>query len=240
MWPAMLETLLLAAPDTGSFGLSDILYYFKHVDEMLIALGPYVLGITCLIVFIESGVLFPFLPGDSLIFTAGLLHDKLGLNLWVLMFSVFLCALAGDHVGYFLGRRFGRKLFKDNARVLKTEHLRSAEAFFEKYGGAALVMGRFVPIVRTYTPLAAGIAKFHYPRYLRWDLLGASLWGLGLTFLGSRLGGIDWITNNIEVLAMVIIFVSLLPVMIKGLQGYMKKRRGVAAAAATAEVPEQQ
>ncbi|MBV7363174.1 VTT domain-containing protein [Actinomycetaceae bacterium TAE3-ERU4] len=215
----------------GTNFLGDILYYFRHVDEMLIALGPWVLAITCLIVFIESGVLFPFLPGDSLIFTAGLLHYQLGLNLWVLMFAIFASAFLGDQVGYFLGYRFGRGLFKDDARILKTEHLHAAEDFFAKYGGLALVLARFVPIVRTYVPLSAGIAGFHYPRFLRWDILGAATWGLGLTFLGSRLGGIPFIRNNIAMLAMVIVLISLLPIFIKGYSAWRKSRANAAVVA---------
>lgn len=201
----------------------DVLCYFKNVDQLLIAMGPWVLALTCLIVFIESGVLFPFLPGDSLIFTAGLLHYQLGLNLWVLMGAIFLSAFCGDQVGYFLGLKFGRRLFKDDARVLNTAHLRSAEEFFARHGGKAMVMARFVPIVRTFTPLAAGIARFKYSTYLRWDIFGAALWGMGLTFLGSRLGGYEFVRNNIEVLAIIIILVSVLPIVIKSFQTWRKR-----------------
>lgn len=216
---------LIAAGAAPTNWFNDLLYYFQHVDEMLIALGPWVLVITCLIVFIESGVLFPFLPGDSLIFTAGLLHAQLGLNLWVLMTAITISAFLGDNVGYFLGSKYGRALFKDNARVLNTRYLHAAEDFFARHGGKALVLARFVPIVRTYVPLAAGIARFHYPRFLRWNILGAALWGFGLTFLGSQLGGIPFVRNNVEVLAIVIILVSISPMLIKGAQHYRKVRK---------------
>ena len=223
----MINLLCAPAAITGvaatSF-FSDVLYYFQHVDKLLEALGPWVLAVTCLMVFIESGVLFPFLPGDSLIFTAGLLHEQLGLNLWWLMVAVFLSAFLGDQVGYYLGHRFGRRLFSDNARVLKTEYLLAAEEFFRKHGGPALVLARFVPIVRTYVPLAAGVAQYGYSHFIRWNVFGALLWGCGLTFLGSRLGGIAFIRNNIELLAMLIIFVSVLPIIIKSWTAYRAKR----------------
>ncbi|WP_083563074.1 DedA family protein [Boudabousia liubingyangii] len=217
------QIALLAAQPTSWIG--DIMHYFRNVDELLLALGPWMLAITCLMVFIESGVLFPFLPGDSLIFTAGLLHIQLGLNLWWLMLAVFVAAFLGDQMGYFLGYKFGRRFFKDDARVLKTEYLHSAEAFFDKHGGPALVLARFVPIVRTYVPLAAGIAKYGYSHFIRWNVIGAAAWGMGLTFLGSQLGGVAFIRNNIELLAMLIIFVSVLPIIIKGYQSWRKSKQ---------------
>ncbi|AOZ73360.1 alkaline phosphatase [Boudabousia tangfeifanii] len=206
----------------GSF-FGDIVYYFRNVDEMLIALGPWVLAITCLIVFIESGVLFPFLPGDSLIFTAGLLHSQLGLNLWLLMFLIFLSAFCGDQVGYFLGYKFGRRLFSPDAKILKTEYLEAAEGFFEKHGGPALILARFVPLVRTYVPLAAGIAGYKYTHFLRWDITGAFLWGMGVTFLGSQLGSITFIRENVDILAIIIVLISILPLLIKATPVFTQK-----------------
>ncbi|OKL50688.1 hypothetical protein BM477_01195 [Boudabousia marimammalium] len=221
---AATETALYAATGMPASFFGDIIYYFRNVDQLLLALGPWVLAVTCLMVFIESGVLFPFLPGDSLIFTAGLLHEQLGLNLWWLMFAVFLSAFLGDQVGYFLGYRFGRRLFSPDARVLKTEYLLAAEEFFHKHGGPALVLARFVPIVRTFVPLAAGVANYGYSHFIRWNVFGALLWGCGLTFLGSRLGNIAFIRNNIEVIAVIIILVSVLPIVIKSWTTYRKGR----------------
>jgi membrane-associated protein len=191
------------------------------VGSFLSGLGPLAIGAIAVIVFIESGVLFPFLPGDSLLVTAGLLHEKLGLTVPLIAGVGFLAAVAGDQVGYLLGRSFGARLFRDEAKVLKTARLRETETFFEKYGGRALVLGRFVPIVRTYVPLAAGSAGYPYRRFVPWNVMGAFLWAVGVTVLGSMLGGVPVIANNLELLLAVVVVISILPVLI----GYLRKRR---------------
>ncbi|WIK64082.1 DedA family protein [Gleimia hominis] len=195
--------------------LESFINWFKDPESLLLALGPWVLAGVALIVFIESGVLFPVLPGDSLVFSAGLLHERLGLHLWTLVAVIGVCALAGSQVGYWLGARFGRRLFKDDARILKTEYLVQAEHFFARYGGRALVIGRFVPFVRTFVPLVAGMARYHHVRFLLWNLVGALLWGSGLTVLGAALGGVQFIHDNLSVIILVIVFVSLLPMLVE-------------------------
>lgn len=192
-----------------------ILEWFHDPTGLLIAMGPWVLWGTLLIVLIESGILFPVLPGDSLLFTAGLLHDQLGLNLWVLMGSTFVAAFIGAQVGYWIGARWGRRLFSDDARFLRTEHLVKSERYFATYGGRALVIGRFIPFVRTFIPLAAGIARYSYPRFLVFNSLGALLWGVGITWAGSLLGGIPFVHENLSVIILVIVAVSLLPMVIE-------------------------
>lgn len=205
--------LLSAAitPAESSSVLETIIGWFKDPETLLLALGPWVLVGVAGIVFIESGVLFPVLPGDSLVFSAGLLHDQLGLSLWVLVLTVTLCAVGGSQVGYWIGHTWGRRLFKDDARFLKTEYLVQAENFFERYGGRSLVIGRFVPFVRTFVPIAAGIAEYKYVRFTLWNLLGAVLWGTGLTLLGAALGGVTFIHDNLTLIILIIVFVSLLP-----------------------------
>ena len=190
------------------------------VQSLLEGVGPWALVVIAVFVFIESGLLFPFLPGDSLLVTAGLVHQSLGLSVPVIALVAFVAAVAGDQVGYLLGDRFGSRLFKEDARILKTSRLRETEAFFEKYGGRALVLGRFVPVVRTYVPLAAGSARYPYRRFLPWNLLGAFLWAVGVTVVGSLLGGVPFIADNIDVLLTVIVLVSVLPV----ITGQVRKR----------------
>jgi membrane-associated protein len=126
-----------------------------------------------------------------------------------------------------LGDRFGTRLFKDDARVLKTSRLRETEAFFERYGGRALVLGRFVPVVRTYVPLAAGSARYPYRRFLRYNLLGALLWAVGVTVVGSLLSGVPFITDNLEVLLAVVVLVSVAPVVIGQLRKRARAKRRV-------------
>ena len=199
-----------------------------NVQSLLEGVGPWALVVIAVIVFIESGLLFPFLPGDSLLVTAGLTHQSLGLSVPVIAIVAFVAAAAGDQVGYLLGDKFGARLFKDDAKILKTSRLRETEAFFEKYGGRALVLGRFVPVVRTYVPLAAGSARYPYRKFLPWNLLGAFLWAVGVTVAGSLLSGVPFITDNIDILLTVIVLISVGPIVV----GQVRKRIRAGRAAA--------
>ena len=184
-------------------------------------LGPATLAVVALIVFIESGLLFPFLPGDSLLFTAGLLHQQLNLSLPVLIGVVVVAAIAGDQVGYLLGRKFGRRWFKDDARILKTSHLEQTDAFFAKQGGKAIVLARFVPVVRTFAPLVAGIAQYDRRKFTLWNVAGAVGWASSVVLLGTWLGHYDFIARNIDAIAILMVLVSVLP----GAVGMLRTRR---------------
>lgn len=206
----MLNAILVNAS-----GLDTFINWFKDPESLLVAMGPWVLWGTMLIVLIESGVLFPVLPGESLLFTAGLLHDRLGLHLPTLIIMVVVAAFIGAQIGYFLGAKWGRKLFKPDARVLKTEHLEKAEHYFRDYGGRSLVIGRFIPFVRTFIPLAAGIARYPYSKFLLFNTLGALLWGAGFIIVGSLLGNVPFVHDNLTLILGVIILVSVLPVIME-------------------------
>ena len=206
----MLNAILVNAS-----GLDTFINWFKDPESLLVAMGPWVLWGTMLIVLIESGVLFPVLPGESLLFTAGLLHDRLGLHLPTLIIMVVVAAFIGAQIGYFLGAKWGRKLFKPDARVLKTEHLEKAEHYFRDYGGRSLVIGRFIPFVRSFIPLAAGIARYPYSKFLLFNTLGALLWGAGFIIVGSLLGNVPFVHDNLTLILGVIILVSVLPVILE-------------------------
>ncbi|CAN5239539.1 DedA family protein [soil metagenome] len=197
-------------------------------QSFLTSLGPAVLIGLAIVIFIESGLLFPFLPGDSLLFTAGLLASSsiIPVPVWLVIVVAFVAAALGDQAGYWLGHRFGRRLFKPHARVLKTSRLEHAEAFFAKYGGAALVLGRFVPVVRTYVPLAAGTSRYHYRKFLLWNLSGSALWTISISVLGVVLGQIAFVRTHIDVLAILVVVVSVLPIAVSGLVRYFRSRRG--------------
>ena len=188
--------------------------------SVLHAFGPAVLAGIAVLIFIESGVLFPFLPGDSLLVTAAITSAALGIAPWQVAVVGSIAAVAGDQVGYWIGRRFGRRLFRAGARVLTTARLDEAEAFFTRWGGLSLVLGRFVPVVRTYVPLAAGTADMHYRRFILWNVVGAVGWACGLTVVGVLLGGIPFVAHNIDVLMIVVVIVSILPILI----GVVRKR----------------
>lgn len=214
---------MLAAVMVNASGLDTFINWFKDPESLLVAMGPWVLWGTMLIVLIESGVLFPVLPGESLLFTAGLLHDRLGLHLPTLIIMVVVAAFIGAQIGYFLGAKWGRRFFKPDARILKTEHLEKAERYFRDYGGRSLVIGRFIPFVRTFIPIAAGMARYPYVKFLIFNTLGALVWGAGFILVGSLLGNVPFVHDNLTLILGVIILVSVLPVIIEIIG---KKRAG--------------
>ena len=184
--------------------------------------GPWALLGIAAMVFVESGLLFPFLPGDSLLFVAGLLHKELHVSLPVMVLVAFLAAAGGDTIGYWLGQRFGRRLFSPDARILKTAHLLRAEKFFERYGGRSIILARFVPIVRTFIPLAVGSTQYRYPRFLAFNLIGAAAWTGLMIIGGSLLGGIDFVTKNIDLITIAIVAASVVPVVMQVLKSRRK------------------
>ncbi|MGC1216369.1 MAG: VTT domain-containing protein [Phormidesmis sp.] len=165
-------------------------------------------------VFAESGLLIGFfLPGDSLLFTAGFLASQQLLNVWLLIVGAAVCAIAGDSVGYYTGHRFGRKLFrKEDSRFFHKKHLIKAEKFYERYGGKAIILARFMPIIRTFAPIAAGIGKMHYPTFFSYNLIGGISWTFGLTLLGYFLGSvIPDVDRYLLPIVLAIIVLSVLP-----------------------------
>jgi membrane-associated protein len=185
-----------------------------------------------LVVFAESGLLIGFfLPGDSLLFTTGLLvasgtlHQPLG----VVAVLVAVAAVIGQQTGYFFGRKVGPSLFnRPDSRLFKMENIEKAHAFFEHHGPKAIVMACFVPVVRTFTPIVAGVSRMSYRTFATFNVLGGSLWGAGVTLLGYWLGQIAFVRDNIEAILVLVVLVSVIPISIE----YLRSRRKGAAAAA--------
>lgn len=182
------------------------------------------------IIFAESGLLVGFfLPGDSLLFTAGFLVHQgiIQFNIHALVAILFVAAALGDNVGYTFGRRVGRRLFqRKNSIMFDKENLLRAEAFYEKHGGKAIVIARFMPVIRTFAPIVAGVSRMNYKRFALYNLIGALLWAVGITYLGYFAG--SWITAkgiNIEYVIFAIIFLSIAPPILHVLRD--KKRRRV-------------
>ncbi len=184
-----------------------------HFDLVTLIKAVGTLGVAA-IVFTESGLLIGlFLPGDSLLFTAGFLASQGYLDVRWLVALCFIAAVAGDSVGYAFGYRVGRALFnREDSRVFKRKHLEQAEAFFEKHGGKAVVLARFLPIIRTCTPIVAGMGRMRYPRFLAFNVLGGFLWAVGVTmagyFLGSMIPNVD---RYLIPIVLAIIVVSIAP-----------------------------
>jgi membrane-associated protein len=186
--------------------------------------GAWALVGLLVVVFVESGVLFPVLPGDTLLFVAGMLAagtaaqaDKVNANfqLWQLLVFVPVAAVAGSQVGYWIGRSIGTSMFKPNARFLKQRYLDEAHAFFEQRGPFAIVLARFVPIVRTLAPITAGAARMNYAVFTVFNVIGALVWSLGLILLGYWLGQFEIIQKLIEPIFIVIALVSVIPLFIE-------------------------
>jgi membrane-associated protein len=186
--------------------------------------GAWALVGLLVVVFVESGVLFPVLPGDTLLFVAGMLAagtaaqaDKVNANfqLWQLLVFVPVAAVAGSQVGYWIGRSIGTSMFKPNARFLKQRYLDEAHAFFEQRGPFAIVLARFVPIVRTVAPITAGAARMNYAVFTLFNVIGALVWSLGLILLGYWLGQFEIIQKLIEPIFIVIALVSVIPLFIE-------------------------
>ncbi len=167
-----------------------------------------------LIVFAESGLLLGFfLPGDSLLLVAGALAAVGVLRLWVLLPLIFVAAFLGDQVGYTIGARYGRRLFqRRDSWLFHHRHVERAEQFFARHGNRTIVLARFVPIIRTFAPMLAGIGRMPYRQFVTYNFLGAALWGLGVTLAGYGLGHVPQLAANINFVVAVIIVLSLLPV----------------------------
>ncbi|MFG3099556.1 DedA family protein [Streptomyces sp. NPDC048182] len=185
-----------------------------------------------LIVFAESG-LFAFLPGDSLLFTAGLFVAQgqyISQPLWLVCALIVGSAILGDQVGYMIGKFFGPRLFsRPNSRIFKQENLEKAHEFMEKFGPKAIVLARFVPIVRTFAPIVAGAGRMKYRTFLTYNIIGGAAWGTGVTLAGYWLGQIEIIHKNVEAILVLIVLVSVIPIAIEYLRERKKKKRAAAA-----------
>ncbi|MFI2380122.1 DedA family protein [Streptomyces sp. NPDC018964] len=195
-----------------------------------------------LIVFAESG-LFAFLPGDSLLFTAGLFvaeGNYISQPLWLVCTLIVMAAVIGDQVGYMIGKFFGPKLFnRPNSKLFKQENLEKAHEFMEKYGPKAIVLARFVPIVRTFAPIVAGAGRMKYRTFFVYNLIGGIAWGSGVTLAGYWLGQIEFIKTNVEPILVLIVLISVVPIIIEYLRERGKKKRAAAEAPAAAPAPQQ-
>jgi len=201
---------------------------FMHLLDPEFILTTFgVLGLFA-VIFAESGLFFGFFfPGDSLLFTAGFLAPILGINIYFLITGVFVAAVLGDSTGYWFGNKVGQKLFnRDDSFFFRKEHLLKAQDFFTKHGAKALVLARFIPVVRTFVPIIAGVVSMKYREFLTWNILGGFLWGVGVTSAGYFLG--RTIPNSEKYLGYiiaVIILSSFVPVIMEIWKGWKSKRK---------------
>ncbi len=213
---------MLAILSSLPAGITDYL----NPEELLASLGTFALVGVILIIFAETGLLIGFfLPGDSLLFITGLFVAQglyINLPIWLVCLLLTAAAIIGNMVGYWIGYKAGPKLFKkDDSRFFKKEYVDKTHEFFEKYGNKAIVLARFVPIVRTFITAIAGVGRMDYRKFVIYSAVGGVLWATGVTLLGYFLGNIPFVKDNIELILILVVLVSVIPIVFE----YLKHRR---------------
>jgi membrane-associated protein len=206
--------------------LFDIVLHLRdHIGELIVQFGPQIYTIFFLVIFCETGLVFtPFLPGDSLLFTAGAFAAVGRLNVWLMFVLLSAAAILGDTVNYWIGHYLGPKVFKwKKSRFFNPEHLQRTHAFYEKYGGKTIILARFVPIVRTFAPFVAGIGAMTYPKFILYNVVGGLAWVAVCLSAGYWFGNLPWVAKHFEIVIVGIIFVSILPMLYE----YLKNRPAI-------------
>ncbi len=207
--------------------MKEIFDIVLHVDEYLQNIiadyGLLTYAILFLVIFVETGlVIMPFLPGDSLLFAAGTFAALGSFDVILLFFLLFIAAILGDTVNYWIGHKIGPKVFERDSRFIKKEHLEKTQKFYEKHGGKTIIIARFMPIVRTFAPFVAGVGTMHYKNFLIYNVFGGFLWVSLFIFGGYFFGNIPFVRDNFETVIFGIIIISVLPMFI---ELYKSKRR---------------
>lgn len=211
--------------DLIHFFLDIILHLDKHLADLMQKYGTWTYAILFLIVFLETGVVItPFLPGDSLLFAAGALCAAGGLNPVFLFLLLTGAALIGDNLNYWIGRSFGPKVFERDGRFLKKAYLDKTRAYYEKHGGKTVILARFLPIVRTFSPFVAGVGAMTYPRFLAFSVVAAILWTGIFIPLGYFFGNLPIVKENFHIAVFGIIGISILPMIIEFLKHRAESR----------------
>ena len=194
-----------------------LFYAILSLDQTLALIatqyGPWLYALLFVVIFAETGlVVFPFLPGDSILFIAGTVVASAGLNVHLLVALLIVAAILGDSVNYSIGHYIGPKVFdKPDSRWFKQDYLRRTQAFYDRFGAVTIIIGRFVPIIRTFAPFLAGVAGMTYRRFLAYNVVGAILWITSLVYAGYLFGNIPWVKENLTLIVIIIVFVSLIP-----------------------------
>ncbi|HWH88006.1 MAG TPA: DedA family protein [Pseudomonas sp.] len=201
-----------------------ILHLDVYLDLLVNNYGPWIYAILFLVIFCETGlVVMPFLPGDSLLFIAGAVAAGGGMDPVLLGGLLMLAAIMGDSTNYVIGRTAGEKLFSNpNSKIFRRDYLQKTHDFYDKHGGKTVTMARFLPIIRTFAPFVAGVARMPYPRFFGFSVLGTLLWVGGLVTLGYFFGNVPFIKKNLSLLVVAIILLSLVPMII----GVVRSRFG--------------
>ena len=202
-----------------------VLHLDKHLSALLQQYGPWIYLLLFLIVFCETGlVITPFLPGDSLLFVAGALWAAAAMDVHALMATLIGAALLGDNCNYWVGRYLGPKVFRwEGSRLFNRKALDYTHAFYDRHGGKTIIMARFLPLVRTFAPFVAGVGCMRYARFIGFSVFGAILWVVSLVYAGYFLGNIPVVRNNLTVVILAIIGISLAPLIVEMLRSRMRR-----------------
>ena len=208
-----------------------VLHLDQHLNEIIQGYGAWTYALLFLIIFMETGfVVTPFLPGDSLLFAAGTIAALGSLNVWLLFGLLFVAAVLGDTVNYWIGNKVGPRAFDTDIRFLKKEYLERTQRFYEKHGRKTIILARFVPIVRTFAPFVAGVGTINYGRFLTFNVVGAFLWISIFLFLGYFFGNIPFVKKNFELVIFGIVLVSVIPMVIEYVRSRARKTEFTSAA----------
>lgn len=208
---------------TGAFGF--VLHIDKYLGEIISKYDTLSYLILFFIIFAETGFVFtPFLPGDSLLFAAGAFAAKGSFNITLLLAVLWLAAFLGDTANYWIGHFFGQKMVNNPRIPINQEHIDKTQRFFDKHGGKAIFLARFVPIVRTTAPFVAGIGRMEYKKFIYYNLSGGFIWIFGFTLLGYFFGNIPAVKENFSIAVMAIIALSVLPIITEFVKARLKKR----------------
>ncbi|MEI7579662.1 MAG: DedA family protein [bacterium] len=210
--------------------LSKIFDIFLHLDKNLAIVindfGAWTYVFLFLIIFMETGlVVTPFLPGDSLLFAAGALAALGSLNIFGLFFLFIAAAIIGDSVNYSIGKYLGPKAYQINNRFIKKRHIEKTQQFFEKHGGKAIILARFIPIIRTFAPFVAGVGSMNYYRFILFNVIGGLLWVCLFLFSGFFFGNLPFVKNNFHYVVILIILISLLPIVYEVIKSKLNRKQ---------------
>jgi membrane-associated protein len=203
-----------------------LLHVDVYLNDIIARYGAWALGLLFVVIFFETGVVVtPFLPGDSLIFAAATFAARGSLNPWAIFILLSLAAVAGDTANYWIGSRMGAKAYTGQVRWIKKEYMERTHAFFEKHGGKAIFLARFVPIIRTFMPFVAGVSQMPYGFFFRWNVVGGTTWVATFTALGYFFGNIPFVQKNFELVIIAIVVISLVPAIIEALNARRDLRK---------------
>lgn len=225
----IVEHLAGSLPTITAMSVPALLPDWLNAETLLTSLGTFAFWAALAIVFAECGLFVFFMPGDSLLFVIGMFiaTGAIDVGIWLACLLLAIAAVLGNLVGYWIGYAVGPALFnRPNSRVFKPVYITKTHEFFEKYGAAAIILARFVPIVRTFITASAGVGRMDFRRFITYSAIGGVLWAVGVTLLGFWLGSVPFVKDNLEVMLIVIVLVSVVPMVVEYVRHRRAERRG--------------